>query len=247
MGSEMCIRDRIEYAGWVAGVDLAFHQDGSPVVCWGILGDPFTLKVAERTPGGWTIEAVPAEGQDPRFPTLAIDGNDRIAIAYSNNESPGGIWITRRQVTGWERTEVIPEPCSLPQLATAPYGALALVARRSFAQATHVTYVEETPSEWSLDDADTNARSASPRGPGFLPGEEPVLAYYVNIADTGDPVREVRVLWRDTETWNISVPFPPEGNTSSWVGWLTGVSTDGTVVLTVSERDTSNSYIALLW
>ncbi|MCD6282661.1 PKD domain-containing protein, partial [bacterium] len=241
-------QEEIEYAGWVAGIDLAFHQDGSPVVCWGILGDPFALKVAERTPEDWMIETVPTEGQDPRQPVLAVGGEDNIAVVYGNSETPGGVWIARKQATTWEISEAIPEPSSGQEMATAPDGALVLVVRRSFAHTTYITYAEETPSGWNLEDIDTSDYYyVNTVAPSFLADGEPVIAYGVNIGEQDEPVYEVRVVWRDTEAWNLSVPFPPEGNTSSWGGSLIGVSMDGTVALTVGEHDTSSNYYALFW
>jgi len=245
-------QEEIEYAGWVAGVDLAFHQDGSPVVCWGILGDPFKLKVAERNASEWVVETLPAENQDPRWPSIVVDRNDYTAIAYDNDEIPDGVWIARRQATGWELTEAAEGRCTSPELAVSPNGALLVALSRTVSVDRYTTIAEEKDEGWILQDVDQVFKSRGlgyfeSIGVSFLKTGQPVLGYTVDIAENGDSVYEVHVPWRDSETWNVSVPFPPEGNTSSWVGWLTGVSTDGTVVLTVSERDTSNSYIALLW
>jgi len=237
-------QEKIEYAGWIVGADLAFHQDGAPVVCWGVLGQPFTLKAAERKAGGWVVETVPTEGQDPRDPSMTVDGNDRVAIAYDN----GSIWIAREEATVWEMAEVVPAPSGGPEIAMTPDGSLAVIVRRAFAQTTYIAYVEETFSGWNLKDIDTSDHfSLNTVAPGFRAEGEPVIAYAVNIGEQDAPAWEVRVVWRDGGTWFVSVPFPPSGSTASWGGSLVGVGPDGDVVLTVGETGTSNKYIALLW
>jgi PKD repeat protein len=241
--------EEIEYAYWVTGTDLAFHHDGTPVVCWCILGEPFVLKVAKRKAGAWAVETVPAEEQDTRFPSMVIDGEDRVAIAYSDD----GIWMARNSPDGWSFSVVADDGfCYSPEVASDSSGALLVVYKRNVSVNYYTAVAVETGGNWEEQDIDDGFFISGQGyfqsiGVGFLDSGEPILGYMVDVGGSGDSVYEVHTAYRHSGAWSISVPFPPEGSTSSWGGHLIGVSQSGAVVLTVGETGTSNKYIALLW
>jgi len=238
--------------GWIStfSPDVAFRSDGSPVACWSLVGEPFTIRVARRTAQTWQVETLPTPAMDPRSASVFVDSNERAVVLFMDSTSPSSIWLAREGAAGWELEEVTSDVKGF-EAAQREDRNLAVFARTGGAGYS-VFFAEESVGSWPTSDVYTGSYLAYPYtiGLSFMEGSDPVAFYSVDecIPEEQRWTRERYLAWREGALWERT---HLTGEWLSNLDWfrLVGVTPDGSIVLSAQRTDSPvlTLWLAFLW